>query len=179
MKRLLSIMIVLLLSGCAHVISKELRSEAVTNVQLHSLWQDPDAYKGRIFILGGSIVGVNNTKDKTVIEVVQLPIDSYGRITNTYRSEGRFLAEYQGYLDPSIYKKGLHITMAGEVIGSREMPLDKLQYKYPVLSIKQLYLWTPEVVVPAYPDYYWGSPYPYPYPYPDWRWQYYPYRPYW
>jgi len=46
----------LLLPGCAHVISKDIRAEVDFIVSFPQVLQDPDAYKGKTVLWGGEIV---------------------------------------------------------------------------------------------------------------------------
>jgi outer membrane lipoprotein len=76
------------------------------------------------------------------------------------------MALYEGFLDAAIYSEGREVTVAGEVKGKRVLPLGEIQYAYPLISIKELYLWPPKIKKGFF------------YPYPHW---YYPwwYDPYW
>jgi len=149
MKRLgLLILILLLVSGCAHVVSKDLRDQAEKSVPVPLLFRDPDAYKGRIFILGGTIVNVTNTDQGTYIEVLEIPLDSRGRPQYTDISRGRFLVLYDGYLDTAIFSRGRQITVAGEVLGSRLRPLGDIDYSYLFLRSRGLYLIKPDYGIP-------------------------------
>lgn len=51
----LIVLIMALLSGCGHVVSKELRETADKDLTTAALFKDPDAYKGKIVMLGGII----------------------------------------------------------------------------------------------------------------------------
>ena len=149
MKRLgLLIMSLFLVFGCAHVVSKDLRDRAEKNVPIPSLFRDPDAYKGRIFILGGTIVNVTNTDQGTYIEVLEKPLDSRGRPQYTDVSRGRFLVLYDGYLDKAIFSKGRQITVAGEGQGSMLRPLGDIDYSYLFVKSRGLYLIKPEYGIP-------------------------------
>jgi outer membrane lipoprotein len=58
--------------------------------------------------------------------------------------------------------------VAGEITGQETRPLGAMQYRYPVLMIKELHLWAKETVTYVYPRYYrgfWDWSYPYTWPY--------------
>ena len=74
------------------------------------------------------------------------------------RSEGRFIVHVEGYVDPYVFRRGRRMTVAGEIEGRKVMRLGELEYPYPLLLSKQIYLWG---------EYYY---YPYPYWYPYWWW---------
>lgn len=173
MKRLLAYLIaLLLLSSCAHVISRDIRSQAL-DVPFEVVKTDVLKYNGSIFVWGGFIAESKVEKGDTWIEVVQNPIDRYGNIINTDVSGGRFLARYKGHLDPLIYESGRMVTVAGVLRGTRKQPLDGAEYTYPVLEVIEIYLWKKEEPYYYYEPYYYDPFYYDPYlryrrPYPYW-----------
>lgn len=141
MKRLISIVTgILFLSGCAHVVSKNLRDIADKDIPLAELFQNPENYTGKIIILGGIIASASNTREGTYIEVVEKPLDYRGRPQGTDRSLGRFLVVHQSYLDPVIYTEGRAITVAGKVLGKKERPLQEMLYSYPLIQAMEIHL---------------------------------------
>ncbi len=115
-----------LLSGCAHVISKDLRGKADPSLTFREVFQNPNAYQGKMVIWGGDIVKTINQKDgTTLVEVFQLPLSRRGEPNETYPSEGRFLILTEKYLDPYLFRRGRKITVAGEILGERTMALGK------------------------------------------------------
>ncbi|MBI5026797.1 MAG: Slp/YeaY family lipoprotein [Nitrospirae bacterium] len=178
MKIILIIIVVLLLfSGCAHVVSDEALKMVDTEISFKELLRDPEAYRGRVVLLGGVIIQTKNTKEGTIIVVLQKALDRWGRPIEEDVSAGRFLILYPGYLDPFIYSDGKEITVVGEVSGKKTMPLGEIEYVYPVISPKEMYLRKPfyRELYP-YPPY-WYDPYWYPYRYGPY-WYSPPYRPY-
>lgn len=158
----LGILLAFLFQGC-FPISKQLRSEADKTLTFQTVFQNPDNYKGRIVIWGGDIVQTINQQDSTTLIIVfQRPLDWMEEPTFK-RSEGRFIILVDGYVDPYIFRGGRRLTVAGEIQGKKVMRLGDLEYPYPLLKSKQIYLWG---------EYYY-YPYPY-YPYP-----YFWYYPYW
>jgi outer membrane lipoprotein len=160
----LFLVFIFLLSGCAHVISKDLRIKSDPSLTLGQVRQNPDAFKEKLVIWGGEIIETVNQRDGTTqIEVFQRPLGWRGEPKETSYSEGRFLVLADPYLDPYIFRRGKRITVGGEIIGEKNKPLGEMEYRYPVVSSKQIYLW---------PEYYY-QPYPYYYdpwwPYPYWR----------
>ena len=154
------------LSGCAHVISKDLRGKTDPTFTFREVFQNPNAYQGRTVIWGGDIVQTINQKDgTTLIEVFQRPLGRKGEPKDTTASEGRFLILAEKYLDPYLLKGGRKITVGGEILGERIRPLGEMDYRYPLVSSKQIYLWKEYYYYPApyYPYYYydpwWGYPF--------------------
>jgi outer membrane lipoprotein len=167
MVRIWAIMFVfmILAAGCAPVISKNLREQVEKEISFKDVIQSPEAYQGKVVLWGGEIIGAKNTKEGTLIEVLQKPTDSQGKPKKVDRSDGRFLALYDGYLDVAIYAKGRDVTVAGEVKGKRVLPLGEIEYTYPIISAKEIHLWPKKIKERHY--------YHYPVPYRYYPWWYY------
>ncbi len=156
-------------AGCAPVISRELRKEVSAELTLGVVAKDPEAYKGKIVLWSGEIMNSVNKFEGTLLEVLQKPADIQGKPLDLDYSEGRFLVLNPGYLDVAIYRKGRKVTVAGEVKGKKTQSLDEIEYTYPLILAREIYLWPEEKKERFY--------HPYPYPY----YWYYPwgYHPYW
>ena len=164
----------ILSAGCAHVISEESLRLVDRSLSFVQLKENPDRYVGSYALLGGAIASVSNTKQMGQLEVVQFQLDSDNMPAGSYNSGGRFLAQTDGFLDPLVYKPGRLVTIVGEVKGHKTMPLDQIEYDYPIIAIREIYLWRP-VDVRSYP-----YPYYYPYyPYDYWWHPYGPWSPWW
>jgi outer membrane lipoprotein len=156
----------IVLPGCAPVISKNLRAQAEGALTFQHVFQNPEAYKGKIVIWGGEIVeAINQKEGTTLIVVLQRPLNRREEPQISKRSEGRFLVLAEGYLDPYIFREGRVMTVAGEILGKKMRPLGEMEYPYPLLQSKEIYLWS------GYRYSYYPPPY---YSYP-WWWSY-PYR---
>ena len=153
----------LFLTGCAHVISKDLRVKADPSLTFGEVFQNPAAYQGKTVIWGGEIIRTDNQKDgTTLLEIFQLPLSRRGEPNENYPSGGRFLMIAEKYLDPYLFKRGRRITAAGEILGEEFRKLGEMDYRYPLLSGKQIHLWR---------EYYYPGPSYYPYYYDPW-WDY-------
>jgi outer membrane lipoprotein len=137
---LLFICISIVFSGCAHVVSKEMRDRAELGISPDLVFQDPDSFKGRVIILGGFIVRTMGADGGSYIEVVQNPLDSSGRPGDRDISAGRFLIFSEGHVDSSIYSAGREVTVAGEVLGKKTLPVNGAEYGYPVIKSEELHL---------------------------------------
>jgi len=69
-KLFLFCLLLLLFSGCAYPISRELRQEAKESPTFSMILQNPTAYTGSIVIWGGSIIETVNTNEGTEIVVL-------------------------------------------------------------------------------------------------------------
>lgn len=162
MRRLFGITIIMAmiwLYGCSHVILKDILKEVDTEITFVELQREPQAYREKLVLLGGVIVKAVNKKDGTLIEVYQTEMDRRGRPIKVDVSRGRFLAHYNGFLDSEIYRKYRKVTIVGIVKGEKIMRLGEIEYHYPYLLIKDIYLWI-EQLLPIYEPYPW-SPWDY------------------
>jgi outer membrane lipoprotein len=143
----------LFFQGCSYAISPELAKRADKTIPFESLARDPDPYKGKLVILGGIITQTTPVKKGTLIEVLQKPLDYWGKPRRTDRTGGKFLVYSSAYLDPLVYAPERELTVAAEVEGTRSKALGDIEYSYPVVLSKELKLW-PQERPPQYrPDY--------------------------
>ena len=157
---LLGMYLLICVSSCAPPISKHYRQEAA-NVTFSMVFQDPKAYKGSIVIWGGVIIRTVNLKNGSELFVLETPLGSREKPKDSDYAQGRFIAISSSYLDSLVYHKGRKVTLAGEVVGEREIAsrTGKQSYTYPVVMIKELHLWERAPIgYPAYyPPYYYGG----------------------
>jgi outer membrane lipoprotein len=139
---LLTVMTVCL-AGCAPVISEQSLSLVDRGVSFAELRRDPDRYKGKHVLLGGGIAGVRNTNEGGELELVQFATGEKGKITETARTGGRFIARSKEFLDPVVFRAGLLVTLVGEVVGKKSMPLGEVGYTYPVVEMREIHVWKP------------------------------------
>jgi outer membrane lipoprotein len=141
---LLIIALPLLLQGCTYAISSDVARAADRSVTFEKLQGDPPAFKGKTVILGGVIDRIKNSREGTLIEIVQKDLDYWGKPLRTDRTGGRFLVMQPRHLDPLVYAPGRAITVAGEVIGSEEQSLSDAAARYPLITAREIKLWSPE-----------------------------------
>jgi len=130
--------------ACAPPFPREMQEKVNKNLSFGEMKKAPNKYQGTWVMLGGMIVGAKNTKDGTLIEVLQKPLDTDGRPVGTDESGGRFLVQSNTFLDTAIYYPGRELTVIAEVLGSKEQPLDEITYQYPLCDAKSLHLWSPD-----------------------------------
>ncbi|MDD2335444.1 MAG: Slp family lipoprotein [Geobacteraceae bacterium] len=177
MKKLLLLSVsFLLLAGCVHMISEESRNLVDPTIQFQNLRANPDSYIGKYIMLGGAVAGVQNNKDGSQLEVVQSPLESDDLPEEvSHSSGGRFLAMSTRFLDPIVYKTGRRVTVVGQVLGKKTLPIDQIEYTYPIVSIREIHVWSKsEIEQPQYPPpgYYYD---PFWYGRPPFWWYRYPY----
>ena len=151
-----AILTIILMAGCASVISREALDQVDQSIRFEQILEDPEAFEGRTVLLGGEIIETQNLLDKTLIIVVQRPLCYRDRPCAEGDSEGRFIVSTPDFLDPAIYRAGRKITVVGSVKGKEVRPLGEIEYAYPVISEKEIYLWPSEQDSSTQPRVYFG-----------------------
>ena len=132
--------LLLSITGCAHVVSDEMRVRAVKDLDTEAFFREPESFKGKIVVIGGAIVDSRNEKDGSYIEVLQQPLDGRGRPIESDRSAGRFIVYSKGFLDRAIYAPGKRLTVAGTVMGGLAGKIGDMDYVYPLIRAEELHL---------------------------------------
>lgn len=173
MKQILVTMTVLfLLAGCSGVPEK-IRKAPPDAPSLAQVRQNPATYQGAKVRWGGTIAEVQNLQDETRVILVTRSLSSEGEPRQVDRSEGRFIAVFNAFLDPAIYSVNRSLTVVGTVVSSTEAKLGDMTYLYPVVQAEAHYLWPNPEPRCDYCDPFYDPWYPwYPYNYP---WRRYPY----
>lgn len=144
MKKILLLVLIIASSGCATVISKLVMDKVDKSVATIELFKDPQKYYEKTVILGGVIIKTENLETKTRIEVLESPLSSSLKPgKDLEKSNGRFFAYIEGFLDPALFPTGRLITIAGTVSGVETGSIDKHSYIYPVISIEEYHVWKP------------------------------------
>lgn len=110
-------------------------------ITFSTLQQNLDAMVGSTVMLGGRIIETTPKEKETWIEVLENPLDRNGKPMSADLSSGRFLVRFQGFLEPTIYKKGRALTVAGRVDGKVIRPIGEINYTYPLLTSIEHHLW--------------------------------------
>ncbi len=162
------------LSGCTPALSRQFREQIRAPIPFKTLLEEAESYKGQKVILGGYVLETVNEPTRSLLTILQAPLDYQNKPKPQDLSEGRFLVETRKFLDPEIYSKNRKLTVGGKVLGMRLQPLGNRSYRYPVIEAEEVHLWPKEVhyIRPYSPYYPWHYPWyhdPY-HPYPWWAW---------
>jgi outer membrane lipoprotein len=173
---------IVLLAGCAQsahqsgrdlldqILPDPLQQQIDSSVSFAELKANPAAYQGKTIMVSGIVLKSKRVKDRTEIEVLQIPTGSGAVPTkDRARSQGRFLAIKSGeFLDPAVVDAGTPVTVVGEVAPPMTRGMDEGEYTYPVLEVKHLVDWdevNPQMRSAPYAYPYGRSMYAYPYSY--------------
>lgn len=128
-------------SGCTTVISEQSRKLIDTEASFSEIRTSPETYIGKHLLLGGQIANIRNNQSGAQLEIVQFEVSSSGAPQESYVSYGRFIATTMQYIEPLIYRPGMMITLVGELKGKETRRLDDMDYTYPVIAMREWYLW--------------------------------------
>ncbi|MFA0084547.1 starvation-inducible protein [Vibrio sp. 10N.286.49.C2] len=118
---------------------------ATTNENVVAQYQPVvDASDGIEVRLGGVIDTVTNLASRTRIEIVNLPIDKYGKPDIDQEPNGRFIAYVDGFVDPVTYSRGRLITVGGKKAGVERGKVGEFEADFPVINAYGQYLWRVE-----------------------------------
>jgi len=90
------------------------------------------------------------------------------------QSEGRFIASFNGFIDPLVYKAGRPLTVVGVIDGSTLRAIGEYDYSFPIVAVRDSHLWPEPSKTRVYyappPYWYYDMHYYRRYPYRDPRW---------
>src|SRR6266702_377031 len=128
------------LGGCAHVMSEAGLATVDRSITYADIMKNPDALAGKNVMVGGVIAGTLSSGDMMQLEVAQLELLSNGVPDELSHSAGRFLVVSGDLLDPLFYRPGSLVTVIGEIKGQKIQKLEGADYRYPILSAKEIRL---------------------------------------
>ncbi len=142
---LVAVAFALLASACSgsKVIPPEWEKQIDSSVSFRDIQASPQALQGRTVLLGGEVLGARRVQDGVELEVLQLPVkDDDPPSERRTESEGRFFAIDRSAGDPASFTPGIKVTLVGVVAGEETRRLDESTYRYPIVEVKHLYVWS-------------------------------------
>ena len=161
-----------LLTACAGSVPRAISEKPANAPSVEVARSTDTGLSGTTVRWGGVIARVENRQTETWIEVVDRPLDRFGRPLETDASGGRFIARVQEFIDPQVHANGRLITVAGTLEKNTRRNIGDYLYTYPLVKADIIYLWPLLKDLPPYhydpfwhdPWYPWGYPF-YPRPY--------------
>jgi len=155
--------------GCASKPASSISQAVVDEVTLTQARSAGDAYLGSIVRWGGIVTEVENKADKTWVFLVGRALRDDEKPISDSPSEGRFIASFDGFIDPLVYKAGRPLTVVGSIEGSTVRPIGEYDYQFPIVTVRDSHLWADPVKTRVYyappPYWYYDMHYYHPYPY--------------
>lgn len=134
------VLLALLLTGCASVPDSIKGLSSMPQQDLRRVLNAPQLYIGQESRFGGQVVTITNMKDKTRVEIVTHPLDSYAKPLRDSVSEGRIYADVQGFLEPADLNNRW-ITVIGTIKGTEEGLINQARYVFVVLNVSGFQRW--------------------------------------
>lgn len=154
-----------LLSGCATRAPDVIRHAPVKEISVQQARSEPQRHLGQPVRWGGSIMGVENRRDASWVEVLTRPLDSGGYPDREAAAGERFLVRIDGFVDPAEYAAERLFTVVGQLAENRVQLIGEFPYQYAVVHAQAHHLWpVPQDPVQAPYPYYdpWYGPWYYP-----------------
>lgn len=125
-------------------IPEDLRRLVDESIAYQDVKASPGSYSGKTVMFGGVVLRAKRLRDKTEVEMLQLPLGTDGiPVEDRSQSQGRFILTEESFLDPATLEAGTPLTAIGTVEGETSRPLSEGEdtYTYPVIRILQLLNW--------------------------------------
>ena len=155
--------------GCASKPVSSISLAEVEDVSLKQVRSAGDSYLGTTVRWGGVVTEVENKADKTWVFLVARALKDDGKPDTDSPSDGRFIASFDGFIDPLVYKAGRPLTVVGNIEGSMVRPIGEYDYQFPIVTVRDSHLWAESVKTRVYypppPYWYYDMRYYHPYPY--------------
>lgn len=151
------------LSACSNV-PKQIQTAPNNDVQLSQVRSQVESFSDQQVRWGGEVVAVENNNDVSIIQIVQYPLNHYGKPIPNNSSDGRFLARTTEFIDPVVYKQGTLLTFTGNINGEAIRKVDKKELLMPVIDVNSMYKWPRYQTIqrdPFYDPFYYNGFYPY------------------
>lgn len=146
-----------ILGGCASKPPAAISKIPSENPSLTIVRMDIDSFIGSEVRWGGMISKVENKATETWVELVRQKLRENGKPRTNDKSDGRFIASFEGFVDPVVYELGRPLTVVGTIEGKTQRPIGEYDYIFPIVSVEGSYLWKAQSQVsdPYYPPSYW------------------------
>jgi len=146
-----------LLGGCASKPPAAISKIPPENPSLTRVRMDIDSFIGTEVRWGGVISKVENRASHTWIELVRQKLRENGKPRTDDKSDGRFIASFEGFVDPVVYKVGRPLTVVGTIEAKTERPIGDYDYLFPIVAVEGSFLWkaAAKYPYPYYPPPYW------------------------
>lgn len=124
-------------SACNAVLSEQVRSTANEETLFEEIFEDPNEHLGKIILLGGEILRLQYKGQKTEVEFAEIPLYRGGKPALGFDPGEHFFVIFPERVDETLLKKGKVLTIAGRVIGTRQLH----GYDYPLFAYEEAYVW--------------------------------------
>jgi len=141
----------LLLSGCASQVPEAVRLDIGATTSVADAQQQPRSVAGQRVRWGGEILAVHNHRSVTDVVVLRRELFNGGEPKPDGGESRRFIARFEGFIDPAEYAPEQRLTVVGKLAGNEVLPVGDYDYVHPVVRVEQSYRWAKFEPVPDPP----------------------------
>ena len=135
---------VLFLTACSSQIPPDISQGFKNSPSISKIQAEPEVYLSQPVRWGGVIIKIENRQNTSRLTIVAYPLSRNGEPQVYKNSIGRFIASFNLFLEPQVYKRDRIITLTGQFIKAETISVGKFPYNYPVIEVKQHFLWPVE-----------------------------------
>jgi len=151
MKVFTSALLLLVLGGCASHVPEAVRLDPGQVVSVARAQQQAAEVRGERVRWGGEILAVHNHRDVSDVVVLRRDLFNQGEPKPSGGEAKRFIARFQGFIDPAEYAREQRLTVVGRLDGNEVLPVGNYDYTHPVVRVEQSYRWEKFRPVPEPP----------------------------
>jgi outer membrane lipoprotein len=140
-------------SACAQrdVIPQRLEDRLDRDLRFAEVQRQPDAYRGKLMLVGGKVMSVKPVKDGTRIELLEMPLspDLLPDVTRQGANSRFVVMDLDKKIsDPAVLENNELITIVGEVLGSDIVTIDEHTQQVPKFAIRHVTVWERDSLLP-------------------------------
>ncbi len=140
MRALIIVSLAVLITACSSA-PATIQHAPGADLQLKQVSPDIEAHIGEAVRWGGKIIEVKNEQNYSRIQLVQFPLNRYGRPVESSESQGRFVVKSSEFLDPAIFTIGSMLTVYGNISDKTPLQVDQKTLTLPVIDIIDSQRW--------------------------------------
>ena len=119
-----------------------LDQQADLSLTYDELLRNPMTVEGRIILLGGEVLSIEDAERGMMLEMLELPLgESRASVMDHAQSRGRFLLLVADGWDKDRVSLGSRLTIIGTVKGTVPQTVHEEQGAYPLLAAERIALW--------------------------------------
>jgi len=141
MKIYLMLMSLVLLGGCASNVPEAVRLDTGKPISVTQAQKQPGRQAGQRVRWGGEILAVHNHRDVSDVVVLRRDLFSDGEPKPNGGEAKRFIARFQGFIDPADYAAQQRLTVVGKLAGTERLAVGQFEYVHPVVRVEQAHRW--------------------------------------
>jgi outer membrane lipoprotein len=139
-------LLALALSACATAPPPLPDVDTVAGITPYGVAREPETTGDVVW--GGMILTVDNLEQHSEITVLAYPLDKKQRPMLEAPTEGRFVVQVPGFVEPFDYPQGRFVTLRATLSGTREALIDEQVFVLPVVQAQTVRVWPADFRTP-------------------------------